>query len=146
MYTNPYQVHRSESIIAADPMELVVLLAGEALESTIAAERCVKAGDIPGRSRHSSRAMELIAELAASLNPEAGGEISVRLAQLYQYCLDQLREGNFKNTTAPFRNAQSVLAVLVDAWRQCQMQLAAERSAPVSLASSAECSHLSCSA
>ena len=53
-----YRDHMQQSILTADPLELVVLLYSGLQDSIGQARQCVRLGDIVGRSAAVSRALE----------------------------------------------------------------------------------------
>ena len=134
MSYDPYEQARCEAVEEADPLELVVMLYDGALAAVRAARNHLAAGRIRERSREISRATEIVLELSGSVTAGADARLATRLKQLYVYVLDQLREGNFRQADAPLAEAQHVLEVLAEAWRQCQRTLA-----PAGLVGSSAC-------
>lgn len=133
MSYDPYREHMQQSILCADPLELVVLLY-EGLENSIRdARQALQAGDIAGRATAVSRAMEILAELSSSLDRERGGEIASGLARLYEFIATRLREGNFTQHDQAFAEAGDVVATLREAWREVRPAAQLERvsAAPV---------------
>jgi flagellar biosynthetic protein FliS len=63
-----------------------------------------------------NKACEIVIELASSLDRTAGGEIALRLAQLYEYMLGRLMEANLQQTDAPLAEVLGLLATLAEAW------------------------------
>lgn len=116
-------------VMAADPVELIRMLYEEALKSIGEARRQLNAGDIRGRSRAITKATEILAELAASLDAARGGEIAVRLNQLYGYMLQRLADANREQAEMPLIEVASLLATLAEAWAGIA---ARERPAPPS--------------
>ena len=107
-----------QAILCADPLELVVMLYEGLGESIQAARQALQAGDIAGRATSVSRALDILAELASSLDRERGGEIAASLARLYDFISVRLQEGNFVQQDAAFGEAARVAATLLDAWRE----------------------------
>jgi flagellar protein FliS len=99
-------------------MELVRMLYDGALDAVRAARGHLAAGRIPERGRSVAKAVEIIAELSRSLNHERGGELSVRLADLYDYMQRILLDANFRQADDGLRETESLLQVLGDAWKQ----------------------------
>jgi flagellar protein FliS len=118
MNYDPYREHMQQSILCADPLELVVMLYEGLGESISAARRALQAGDIAGRANSVSRAMEILAELSASLDRERGAELASGLARLYEFISTRLQEGNFTQQDQAFAEAGRVVATLLDAWRE----------------------------
>lgn len=122
MQTNPYSHHRDEEILSASPLELVALLYGGLQASISEARRAVRQGDIPARSAAISRAMEILRELASSLNHEQGGELAERLSMLYVYVHEQLQQAHFEQSEAPLERAETVVAPLQEAWQSLRAE------------------------
>ena len=55
-------------------------------------------------------------ELATSLDHERGGEISQRLALLYDYMQRQLLDANMKQSDGPLAEVLGLLSTLSEAW------------------------------
>jgi len=115
-------------VLSADPIGLVNLLYRGAIESTGLARRHLAEGNIAERSRHVSRAWEIVRELSQSLDHSQGGEVARSLADLYAYIQDRLLEANSQQAEAPLAEVQALLATLAEAWQQLQT---ASRSVPV---------------
>ena len=107
-------------IMSADPLELVNLLYQGALDSVHDARRFLAEGDIPARSKAIVKVTDILTELEASLNHQAGGSISRRLAELYQYMRLRLLEANIRRDDAILAEIQSLLATMAEAWRGIQ--------------------------
>jgi flagellar protein FliS len=113
-------------ILSADPMELVQMLYQAALDRTCEARDRLARGDITGRSASVSKAMAIISELTASLNHEAGGEISRNLAELYDYMLKRLLDANFKQIDGPLAETEQLLRTLLEGWRGARQQVVSQ--------------------
>jgi flagellar secretion chaperone FliS len=109
-------------ILSADPLELVRLLYQGCSDSVREARRRLADGDIAGRSRAITRAYEILVELLQSLDRERGGEMSERLALLYDYMQRRLIEANCRQEDAPLAEVLSLLATLGEAWEGVQQQ------------------------
>jgi flagellar protein FliS len=62
------------------------------------------------------RAQDIISELNASLNLEAGGELAVHLRRIYDYLDYRLTQSNLKKEASGIRESIERLTVLRDAW------------------------------
>lgn len=119
MRTNPYHNYLENEILSADPLKLVVFLYRGALDSISCARRHLAACDILSRSRSITKAMEITAELLQSLDMNAGQEISLSLARLYDYVLSLLAAANAEQTDAPLAEAERLLSGLLESWVEC---------------------------
>jgi flagellar protein FliS len=122
MWQNVKDAYLEEKVLAASPVELVSLLYHAATDAVREARRHLADAEIAARSRDIGRASGILAELAASLDHERSGDISTRLAQLYDYMLDRLREANFRQTDSPLAEVLGLLATLGEAWDQLGRQ------------------------
>jgi flagellar secretion chaperone FliS len=115
-YSSAHDVYLESRIMAAEPLELIRMLYHGAIGSASEARRHLAAGRIADRSAAISKTCEIIAELASSLDHEQGGEISERLAQLYDYMQYRLVEANIKQADEPLAEVMALLGTLVEAW------------------------------
>jgi flagellar protein FliS len=115
MSSNPYASHLETEVLSASPVELVQMIYRAAIDSMNAARIHLSAGEIAARSAAATRAMNLVAELAQSLDPNQGA-IAADLSDLYGYILAKIQEGNFRQHDAPFEEAVRLLATLLDGW------------------------------
>jgi flagellar protein FliS len=115
MAANGHGAYVAEKILSADPVELIGMLYGAAIESVESARRHLAAGTIPARSAALSKALEILGELTASLDPEPA--LSHRLAELYDYMQRRLLEANFEQKDAPLAEVSRLLATLAEAWQ-----------------------------
>ncbi len=116
MYENPYRSSLETKVLAATPLELVEIAFQAAVEAVAEARRHLAAGRIRERSRAISKCLGIMAELSRSLDRQAGGALSARLAALYHYISQQLLEGNFRQSDPPLAQAESLLRTLHEGW------------------------------
>lgn len=114
MYAYDHQLEAE--ILSADPVKLVALLYQGALDGIRDARRKLAAGDIEGRGRAVSKVSAILLHLVSTLDHERGGEISRNLAELYDYLLRRLSEGNFMQMEQPFAEVEGHLVGLHGAW------------------------------
>ncbi len=107
-------------ILSANPLELVSLLYQGAMDAIHDARKHLADGDIPARCQDIGKVTDILAELEASLNHQAGGSISRGLADLYQYMRLRLMEANIRRDDAMLLEIQSLLATMAEAWRRIQ--------------------------
>jgi flagellar biosynthetic protein FliS len=73
-------------------------------------------GRIADRSREITKACQIVIELAVSLDHERGGEISRRLALLYDYMHRRLLEANMRQSDEPLADVLGLLSTLAEGW------------------------------
>ena len=122
MNNNPYQAYADGSVLNQEPLHLVVALYEGALEATQTAGRCLKTGDIQGRSKAINKAISLLTELLASLDQEKGGEVGANLKRLYGYMQCRLLEAHAKRLAQPLKEVEGLLETLLDGWRHIARQ------------------------
>lgn len=111
------EAYLESKVLSAAPVELVGMLYEGALEAVSEARECLGKGDIAGRSRAITKALQILYELTSALDHERGGELSRRLAGLYAYMQQRLIDANVEQAEAPLVEIGSLLATLEEAWR-----------------------------
>src|SRR6185312_5160994 len=96
MYSDPYQAYAEGNLLNSDPIRLVISLYEGAIKSAEQTRQCLKTGDIWGRSRSITKAVQILSELMISLDHEKGGEVSQNLKRLYSYMQSRLLEAHAK--------------------------------------------------
>ncbi|MCM0045432.1 MAG: flagellar export chaperone FliS [Burkholderiaceae bacterium] len=103
--------------LAASPHQLIVMLFDGALRALDTAAAQMQAGDIEGKGRSLSKAIEIVGSgLAASLDLKAGGEIAANLASLYDYVIRELVAANLRNDADTLDRARQLLAQMRASW------------------------------
>lgn len=120
---NPYQNYLEAEVMSAEPVRLVQMLYRGALDAIDDARGCLKSGDIAARSAAVTKAVAILQELIASLNFDAGGELSRNLAELYDYAQKRLLEANVHQADEPLAEVQRLLEPLLEAWDACTPEL-----------------------
>jgi flagellar protein FliS len=120
MASNAHDVYLESRVLSADAVELVQILYQGAIESVEKARQHLKEGDIAARTRQINRCCAILGELAASLDQEAGGDLSRTLLELYDYMVRRLVEANFQQTDPPLVEVSRLLATILDGWMKCR--------------------------
>ena len=113
-------------VYAADPVELVRMLYAAAINSTRSAREHLAAGQIAARSAAISKVLAILGELEGSLDHSVGGSVSQGLADLYAYMRGRLFEGNLRQADAPLAETESLLATMLEAWQNVEIERAVE--------------------
>jgi len=116
MRTNPYEAYINDEILNADPIKLVQLMYQGTIDAVARARASLAQRDIKARSGSITKAILILTELSSSLNHEKGGELSARLAALYDYMQKRLLEANQKQLDAPLAEVAQLLQTLFEAW------------------------------
>ena len=117
MWQNAHDAYLESRVLSADPLELVHLLYEAAIAAVREARRYLAEGEIAARSRSITKTFSILQELVAALDHDRGGEISARLAQLYDYMQRRLLEANFQQADGPLAEVLGLLATLAEAWQ-----------------------------
>jgi flagellar protein FliS len=118
MATSAHDAYLESRVLTADPLELVRILYRLAMDRIRDARQYLEAGDVVARSKAISTASEALGELACSLDHQAGGELSRRLAQLYEYMQWRLVEANFHQSAEQLNEVLGLLSTLSEAWQE----------------------------
>lgn len=121
MWNNAQEAYLEQRVLSADPLELVRLLYQAAIAAVRDARRALHAGAIAARSRSISKACGIVLELNAALDHSQAGEISMRLAALYDYILGRLLDANMQQSDAPLAEVWGLLSTLAEAWEQTRV-------------------------
>jgi len=106
------------SVETADPHRLIVMLMDGALERIAAARGAMDHGELATRNHLVHRAVDILQELRASLNLQAGGEIAANMADLYDYSSQQLVRANLQNRPELLDEVGNLLRQIRSAWIQ----------------------------
>ena len=104
-------------VSTSNPHQLIVMLYDGALLAITSAGISMEAGDVASKGKSISQAINIIANgLKASLDMEAGGELSSRLAALYDYMGQSLLQANLQNSQPALTEVAGLLTELREAW------------------------------
>jgi len=105
------------SVPTADPHKLILLLFEGAKAAISAAKLNMELGNIAEKGRLISNAIDIITNgLRASLDFEKGGDLSIKLAALYDYMAQRLLWANLKNDPASLDEVMHLLSEIHSAW------------------------------
>ena len=124
MTRNAHDAYLESRILSAEPVELIRLMYQACNAAVRDARHYLSTGEIAERSKSISKACEILLELAASLDHERGGEVSVQLARLYSYMQRRLIEANFRKSDEPMAEVLGLLMTMTEAWEGVKAQLA----------------------
>nr|WP_318381224.1 flagellar export chaperone FliS [uncultured Enterobacter sp.] len=113
------QVGVESAVLSASPHQLVVLLFDGALSAMKKAAILMEQGDIPGKGKALSHAINLITNgLRAGLNHDVGGELAGNLDGLYDYMTRRLLQANLHNDLSAIEEVAMLLNNIADAWKE----------------------------
>ncbi len=137
MNANPLAAYRETRVKTASPAQLVVMLYDEALKQCDIAvdylEQDVKKhpGNIEKVNAALGKAQDIITELMASLDFEAGGDIAQNLFSLYVWFGRELLEANLAKDAMRVVSVRRMLAELRGAWAEAASKVQSGSAAPV---------------
>lgn len=118
MSQNASQTYQTQAIMTASPVQLVAMLYDRAISCLNEAVRAIDAGDIERRCKANTKAIDVIAHLAMTLDTERGGQIAENLEQLYRFMIAQLVNVDVRNDPKPARDVINLLEPLRDSWKE----------------------------
>ncbi len=121
MAANPYQRYRQVTVETASVAELVTLLYRRAIQLLSDAEAAISSRDVPRAHERLVAAQEIVAELMASLNLDAG-ELATQLWLIYDYVQRRLVEANLRKDAAIVSEVRELLSPLLEAWETIATQ------------------------
>jgi flagellar protein FliS len=117
---NPFKSYRQVATQTAPPGQLVLMLFDGALKSLDCALLGFEHADFAERNvavhNNLSRATDIIRELNASLDVNAGGQLAETLRNLYSFFEQRLTESNLKKSPEGVHEIIPMLKQLRDAW------------------------------
>lgn len=121
-YNQALSAYRETRVRTASQGSLIIMLYDEAIKQIGAAVSLFdedfkkNPGRIEIANRHILKGQEIITELMASLDMEAGGEISQNLLALYTWFNQQLIEGNMEKKPDKLAFVKDLMEQLRQAW------------------------------
>lgn len=129
MYTG-FAQYQNMQISTSSPEKILLMLYDGAIKFTkMAADRMEK-GDIAGKGLYISKAQAIVVELMNTLDHEIGGEMAVRLEQLYMYLINEYVAANINNSAQSLQNAVDILSTLRDTWREAMEKVTCDQETP----------------
>jgi len=119
-HQNEYISHR---VLTASPMELVCILYETGIQAVDRAIEAQHSGDVIERGRAVSKAIEVLAELQASLRHDVREEYSHTLAGLYTYMRGQLMRAHAEQSLSLLREVGRLLNTLLEGWAGAMEQV-----------------------
>lgn len=106
-------------VIGATPYQLILMLFDGALLSIGVAKQAMRDGKISEKGLAISKTIDIVSNgLKASLDLEAGADLSTRLAALYDYMNDRLLHANLHNDQAALDEVSHLLHEIKGAWEE----------------------------
>ena len=107
------------AVMSASQQQLVVMLFDGALSALIRARLFMQDGNIEGKGKSLSKAINIIeAGLKEGLAENRGDELADNLLDLYNYMTRRLLEANLHNDVAAIEEVEGLLRNIADAWKE----------------------------
>lgn len=103
--------------------DLLIMLFDGALRFLSQAREKILEKDYAKKGILISKALDILAELQATLNPQKGGDLVERLKTLYLYCSTRLLMANRKMDTAPLDETVRILTGVRDAFAEANSRV-----------------------
>jgi len=103
----------------SDRVQIISMLYDGACNFTKVARKKMEVGDSTGRSHYIKKTSAIIKELSGSLTMDSG-EIAQNLRRLYDFVIRSLVTAETENDLKALSDAEKVIEILRDAWREMQ--------------------------
>ncbi|WP_404330229.1 flagellar export chaperone FliS [Mesobacillus maritimus] len=113
---NPYQTYQQNSVMAASPQELTLMLYNGCLKFIRLAKKAMVEKKFEEKNTHIIKAQKIVQELQITLNPDI--ELSKSIGQLYEYMYNRLIEANLKNDLETLVEVEGFVVEFRDTWKQ----------------------------
>ncbi|OPX19194.1 MAG: flagellar export chaperone FliS [Desulfobacca sp. 4484_104] len=124
MYTQLAQKrYVSTQISTADRLKLVVMLYEGAISFLKQAKEKMAAKDAAGKGLFINKTLDIIAELNASLNFKAGGEVAANLSRIYNFMSGYLTRANINWEPQAVDEVIEMLSRLKEAWIEVNIKV-----------------------
>lgn len=124
MTASPRMRYQTMEVGVVSGPRLVVLVYAHILAALRQGQRAIERKDHAARSAALCRARDLCAELAFTLDREAGAPIAGQLAQLYEYYIHEITQVDLHPDAGRLAKVTGLVATLHEAWEQAARQLA----------------------
>ncbi len=109
--------YRDNTITTQSKGRLIVMLYEGAIKFMKLAIKELEAGNYQTKGQYINKARDIIAELNAVLDMEAGGEIAVNLRKLYSFMNERLTQANIKRDPAMLQEVIKLMEELNQSWK-----------------------------
>jgi flagellar protein FliS len=109
--------YQENSVTTQSKGRLIVLLYEGAIKFMKLAIKELEAGNYEAKGQYINRAREIINELNAVLDMQAGGELSGNLRKLYMFMQQRLSDANIKRDPQIIREVITIMEELNQGWK-----------------------------
>lgn len=101
---------------AATPHQLVVMLFNGLLDELTRVKGHIQARRYERKADSITRCIDILNALTSALDYERGGELTLRLAELYDYCVYRLYDASHHLSVEQIGEVESILRTLQEGW------------------------------
>lgn len=116
MYSKNLNAYKATQILTADPGKIILMLYDAAIVFLEQAAAYAQERAFEARARKIAKANDIILELLASLDFEAGGEIARNLCDIYAFLVQELLKADAENNHELILKCRQVLVTLNEGW------------------------------
>jgi flagellar protein FliS len=127
MLARAANAYRKVDLESAPRTQIVDRLFERFLADVANAHAAITARDVPQKAVMIDHAIQIVTELAASLDHKAAPELCANLKALYDFVTLQLTTASLTLTTAPLADCVRVMTELAEAFRSAHQQSAAQQ-------------------
>jgi flagellar secretion chaperone FliS len=109
--------YRDNTITTQSKGRLIVMLYEGAIKFMKLAIKELEAGNYQTKGQYLNKARDIIAELNAVLDMEAGGEIAANLRKLYGFMNERLTQANIQRDPAMVQDVIKLMEELNQSWK-----------------------------
>ena len=110
-------IYKETAITTQTPGRLIVMLYDGAIKFLKLAIKEIEAKNPEAKGNYISRAIDILFELNAVLDMEAGGEVAMNLRKLYFFMSRHLTQANIKQDTGKIEEVIGLLEELNQSWK-----------------------------
>ena len=129
-YSNAYSAYRSAEITTASQKDLIVRLYLGAEKFLDLACQAMAAKKYVDSMTNCRKARDIFMELMATLNFEQGGELAIRLKDLYAFLVFQISEASLRKNPEQIQTILPIIRTMREGWEKVPEEEANTTSIP----------------
>ena len=118
-----YKKYKETSIQSASREKILLMLYEGAIKFVKLAIQAIEKNNVKDKCENIGRAYDIVLELNNTLDHKIGGDVALRLEQLYQFMIEQLIKANAENDIESLKTVQKLLETLYQGWVQAVQKL-----------------------
>lgn len=129
MYSNQregYSLYQESDLAiqaaAASPYQLVIMLFGGLMDELVRAKSHIEAKRFERKAHSINKCIDILNALTSALDFEKGGDLSINLARLYDYCVYRLYDASDKLSVTQIEEVEAILTNIREGWENLGKQ------------------------